>query len=49
MMDLVLKQMHQQAVAPFGLYPRVTVDANLFAETVGGQILAYLDETPVDG
>ena len=49
MMDLVLKQMHQQAVASFGLHPRVTIDSNLFAETVGGQILANLDQAPIDG
>jgi hypothetical protein len=48
MMDLMLKQMHQQAVAPFGLYLRIAIDAHHLVETVGGQALADFDKTTID-
>jgi hypothetical protein len=48
MMDLVLKQMHQETIAPFVLYPRISIDLHHFVETVRGQTLADLDETPIN-
>ena len=34
MMDLMLKQMHQQTIAPFGLHPRFAIDLHHLVETV---------------
>lgn len=48
MMDLMLKQMHQKTIAPFGLYPRIAIDSHHFVETVRGQTLADGDEPPVN-
>src|ERR1700722_13992227 len=47
-MDLMLKQMHQQTIPPFGLYPRVAIDLHHFVETACGQTLADFDETPIN-
>ena len=49
MMDLMLKQVHQQTIAPFGLYPAIAIDMHGFVETVSGQTLADFDETLIDG
>jgi hypothetical protein len=43
-MDLVLKQMHQQAITPFGLYARSAIDSHHFVEAAGRQTLADRDE-----
>ena len=48
-MDLMLKQMHQQAVTPFGLHPGIAIDAHHLAEAVRGQVLADGDKPPIDG
>src|ERR1700688_5292621 len=48
MMDLMLKQMHQQTIATFGLYPRVAIEFHHFVEAVRGQTLADIDETLVN-
>jgi hypothetical protein len=34
MMNLMLKQMHQEAIAAFGLHPRIAIDAHDFVEAV---------------
>jgi hypothetical protein len=48
-MNLMLKQMHQQTIVPFGLYPRITIDLHHFVETVCGQTPADLDKALIDG
>jgi len=48
MMDLVLEEMHEQAVAPFGLYPRIAIDPHDVVEEQGRQRIAGCDQALVD-
>src|SRR4051812_36825924 len=47
MVDLVLKQMHQQPVAAFALHPRVAVDPYDIVEPVRRQRIAEPDQALV--
>jgi hypothetical protein len=40
MVDLVLEEMHEQAVAPFGLYPRIAIDPRNATEELRRQRIA---------
>ncbi len=48
MVDLVLEEMHEQAVAPFGLYPRVAIDPHDAAKEIRRQRIADCDQALVD-
>lgn len=49
MVDLVLEEMHEQAVAPFGLYARIAIDSHDAAKEFGRQGIADCDQALVDG
>ena len=49
MVDLMLKQMHQEAIAPFGLHPRIAIDTHDYVEAVSREALANLDKASIDG
>ncbi len=49
MMDLVLEEMHEQAVAPFALYPWIAIDPHDVVEEEGRQRIADCDQALVDG
>jgi len=48
MVDLVLEEMHEEAVASFGLHPRATIDPRDAAKEVRGQRIADYDQAVVD-
>ena len=48
MVDLVLEQMHEQAVAPFGLHPRIAINPHDAAKEVRRQRIADSDQALVD-
>src|SRR6267142_1372363 len=48
MVDLVLEEMHEQAVAPFALYPRIAIDPHGAAKEVRRQCIADCDQALVD-
>jgi hypothetical protein len=48
MVDLVLEEMHEQAVAPFGLYPRIAINPHDAAKEVRRQRIADCDQALVD-
>src|SRR5262245_53450456 len=48
MVNLVLEQMHQQAIASFDLDTRISIDPHLAAQQGGGQRVADADQTLVD-
>src|SRR5947208_2103814 len=48
-MDLVLEQMHEQAVAPFGLHPRVAIDTHDAVQQRRRQRIADGDQALVGG
>jgi hypothetical protein len=48
MVDLVLEEMHEQAVPPFGLYLRIAIDPHNAAEELRRQRIADCDQALVD-
>ena len=48
MVDLVLEEMHEQAVAPFGLHQRIAIDPHDAAKEVRRQRIADCDQALVD-
>src|SRR4029077_9628695 len=48
MVGLMLKKMHQQAVAPFGLHPRLAIDPHDAVEQLWRQCIAHRDQAAVD-
>jgi hypothetical protein len=48
MVDLVLEEMHEQAVAPFGLYLRIAIDPHNAAKELRRQRIADCDQAFVD-
>jgi hypothetical protein len=48
MVCLVLEEVHEEAVAPFGLHPRFAIDLNEAAKQVWRQRIADCDQALVD-
>src|SRR5215469_9326939 len=49
MVDLMLKEMHEEAIAPFRLYLRFTIDPHDTVKEIRRQRIADCDQTFVDG
>src|SRR5262249_24891690 len=49
MMDLMLEQMHQETIAPFGLHRNVAIDSHDVVETFRRQRITENDQSLVNG